>query len=91
MSDANRSADYICVRCGRPVEKYRADYDLFEKMHWLCFHLTYEHQADADVPCADPSCPNWHLQLFRQKLTDLGYDPDRIVEEAIERRYKQNS
>jgi hypothetical protein len=30
--------------------------EVFEKMHWLCFHLEYEHPGDPDAPCGDPSC-----------------------------------
>ena len=36
-----------------------ARWEVFEHMHWLCFHLEYEHDVtrDADLACADPSCP----------------------------------
>lgn len=44
-----------CVRCHRPVKNER-DYELFEKMHWVCFHLEFEHDTDPDEPCGDPSC-----------------------------------
>lgn len=69
----------ICVRCHKPVEKHRADYELFEKRHWLCFHLEFEHDGDPDLPCSDPSCPQWHLQVYRDKLRSLGVDPDALV------------
>lgn len=49
--------DYICRRCGNEV-KNKTDYELFEQMHWLCFHFEYEHgDYDVDEPCDDPSCP----------------------------------
>jgi hypothetical protein len=56
VADANP----ICVRCGRPVQQNRDHYDIFERMHWVCFHYEFEHdggEGDPDVACADPSCP----------------------------------
>ena len=76
-----------CVRCNLPVEKNAASYELFEGMHWLCFHLEFEHDADPDTPCSDPSCLWWHIQVFRQKLAKLGADPDKVIDEAIANRY----
>jgi hypothetical protein len=32
-------------------------YDVFERMHWVCFHFEFEHQGDPDAPCRDPGCP----------------------------------
>ena len=51
-----------CRRCGEQVVASGADYDLFEGMHWRCFHYAFEHWGlgetdDPDVPCDDPSCP----------------------------------
>jgi|KBSMisStaDraftv2_1062788.scaffolds.fasta_scaffold1161122_2 hypothetical protein len=45
----------ICVRCHRPVGKVE-HFETFERMHWVCFHLEYEHDADPDEPCRDPAC-----------------------------------
>ena len=52
----------LCRWCGRPVRVNRERYDIFEQMHWICFHFEFEHtpEFDPDVPCADPSCP-WHF------------------------------
>ena len=54
----------VCRRCGHPVRRNRANYETFEQMHWLCFHLEFEHAAigpgsdgDPDVSCRDPHCP----------------------------------
>jgi hypothetical protein len=49
----------LCRRCGRPVRVNRERYDIFEQMHWICFHFEFEHtlEFDPDEPCADPSCP----------------------------------
>jgi hypothetical protein len=73
----------ICVRCNRPVEKNADSYEVFERMHWLCFHLEFEHEDDPDQPCADPGCPWWKIKVLRQKLVELGSDPDTAIDEAI--------
>jgi hypothetical protein len=43
----------VCVRCNKAVVRYAARYETFERMHWLCFHLEFEHTdaADADTAC----------------------------------------
>ncbi|MDQ0059997.1 hypothetical protein [Paenibacillus harenae] len=47
----------LCRRCGNPVKVYENDYDIFEGMHWICFHLEFEHgDYDPDEACDDPSC-----------------------------------
>jgi len=48
----------ICKRCNQPVKVFSGDYDVFEGMHWICFHYEFEHgDYDPDEPCDDPSCP----------------------------------
>jgi hypothetical protein len=48
----------ICVSCGKPVVCHKNEYEIFEKMHWICFHLEFEHgDFDPDEACEDPSCP----------------------------------
>ena len=79
--------DLICVRCGRAVVSRRADYALFERMHWLCFHLEFEHEADPDEACGDPSCPWWHVEVFRRELERLGRSPDEVIARAIRERW----
>jgi hypothetical protein len=62
-----------CVRCGRPVVVNREWYDVFERMHWLCFHLEFEHgDHDPDEGCGDPSCPmaGTHANYLR----DVGFE-----------------
>lgn len=50
--------ELVCRRCGRPVKRFAKDYDLFEGMHWICFHLEFEHgDHDPDEACDDPGCP----------------------------------
>jgi ferredoxin len=52
-----------CVRCGRPVIREAERFEVFEQMHWTCFHYEFEHQAagsaddDPDIACKDPVCP----------------------------------
>jgi hypothetical protein len=78
-----------CKRCGQPITVHATDADTFEGMHWLCFHLEYEHWADPDEPCADPSCPWWHIQVFRTKLEQLGVNPDSVLSDAIDARARE--
>ena len=64
------------------------EYEVFERMHWLCFHLEFEHAGDPDAPCGDPSCPWWHIEVYRRALTETGQDPKTVLEKAIHERYK---
>jgi hypothetical protein len=43
VSDVER--DPRCRRCGRPVRVYRDSYEVFERMHYVCFHYEFEHQV----------------------------------------------
>jgi len=52
-------------------------------MHWICFHFEFEHEADPDSPCDDPSCPWWHIEVFKQKLQSMNIDPEQVISEAI--------
>ncbi len=48
-----------CGLCHAPVVVNRDRYEVFEGMHWLCFHIVYEHGPyDPDERCEDPSCPH---------------------------------
>lgn len=77
-----------CRRCGQPViADPVASRELFEGMHWLCFHLEFEHETDPDLPCTDPSCPQWHLQVYEAKLRELGADPNEVIAQAIHARW----
>lgn len=78
----------VCVRCHKPVAVHRAEYEVFERMHWLCFHLEFEHHADPDSPCDDPSCPWWQIQVFEAKLRELDHDPQQVLGDAITARWK---
>ena len=51
------AAELTCERCGRAVIASKKPlYDVFERMHALCFHLEFEHNGDPDVPCLDLAC-----------------------------------
>lgn len=63
-----------CRRCGRPVRVSRDLYEVFEDMHWVCFHFEYEHDlsdadADPDEACADPFCPSARATTHIGELT----------------------
>jgi hypothetical protein len=58
-ADDDAPAELRCVRCRRPVVRSRDEYDVFEKMHWVCFHYEFEHgDYDVDAACRDPACPS---------------------------------
>lgn len=76
----------ICRRCTKPVTANVEHYDVFEQMHWLCFHLEYEHDGDPDKACGDPSCPWWRIDVLGRKLSKLGLDPEAVIAEAIKQR-----
>jgi hypothetical protein len=67
----------VCRRCGRIIEVDPAlSVAALEGMHWLCFHLEFEHDVDPDVPCADTmSCPWWTIRHYEEKLSQLNVDP----------------
>ena len=76
----------LCKRCGQPVIENAERFDVFEGMHWLCFHLEYEHEGDPDVPCRDISCPWFQLEVFGNLLRERGVDPLQALYEEFERR-----
>jgi hypothetical protein len=48
-----------CHRCQRPVEVSRDQFDVFEHMHYVCFHYEYEHDpVDPDEECGPGGCPS---------------------------------
>ncbi|EGG92890.1 hypothetical protein IMCC1989_2280 [gamma proteobacterium IMCC1989] len=69
------------------MEANKEQYEVFEKMHWLCFHLEFEHEGDPDKACDDPSCPWWHIEVFKRELESLGKDPKTVIESAINERW----
>ncbi|MFZ5643668.1 MAG: hypothetical protein ACOY46_08775 [Bacillota bacterium] len=62
-----KGKEKLCRRCSRPVKKFSDGYDVFEQMHWLCFHLEFEHgNYEPDEPCDDPSCPWNRIQGIKR-------------------------
>lgn len=48
----------LCRQCGKPVVASAADYEVFEKMHYVCFHYEFEHEGDPDVECLARRMPS---------------------------------
>ncbi|MBK7001813.1 MAG: hypothetical protein IPH35_18100 [Rhodoferax sp.] len=82
--------DKLCKHCGKPVVATLGSYDVQEQMHWLCFHLLFEHEGAPDRPCDDPSCPWWHIAAYESKLSQIGIDPKQVISEAIDEKWKPN-
>jgi hypothetical protein len=56
-----------CRRCGKQVVVNSLYGEVLEGMHWVCFHLEYEHgDHDPDEPCNDPDC-FWHRDSGKLK------------------------
>lgn len=71
--DSEQSAQLICARCGRRVERSRESYETFEQMRWVCFRYEYEHDPhDPDSACQDPTCPS--------RIIDTDAPPDWFEE-----------
>jgi len=72
-----------CRRCQRAITTDPAlASDMFEGMHWLCFHLEFEHTGDPDVPCGDPTCyrtPQIRESLVPASATDLADEAERAT------------
>lgn len=55
-----------CRRCDREVSHSLDSYELYERMHYVCFHYLFEHgDTDVDVPCSAPPCPSSALAQRR--------------------------
>ena len=51
-----------CQRCHRPVRENAAQYEVFERMHYVCFHYEFEHgDEDVDTECGAGGCPSASL------------------------------
>jgi hypothetical protein len=50
----------VCVRCGGEVRLNRESYEIFERMHYVCFHYEFEHDpCDPDEECNAGGCPSF--------------------------------
>lgn len=78
----------VCRACNRPVVVERERYEVFEGMHWLCFHLAFEHgDFDPDEPCGDVECPWSRIEALQGLLHDMGMTAEAITEAIVARRY----
>lgn len=60
----------LCQRCGRPVEVSAAEFQTFERMHYVCFHYEFEHDpVDPDRECEAGGCPSGALGGGRDTVT----------------------
>jgi hypothetical protein len=49
----------VCRRCGGEVRVGAAQFKVFERMHYVCFHNEFEHgDADVDEECQAGGCPS---------------------------------
>jgi predicted kinase len=70
MSGADQ--ELVCRRCDQPVRASRDHYEVFERMHYVCFHYEFEHDpADPDDNCGVPGCPS--------PAAAQAKDPQRLV------------
>ena len=48
-----------CRHCGRPVVVSAEHFEVFERMHYSCFHYLFEHDPlDPDEECTAGGCPS---------------------------------
>lgn len=48
-----------CRRCGSTVKSSATDFEIFEQMHYVCFHYEFEHgEVDVDEECTAGGCPS---------------------------------
>ncbi|MFC6006976.1 DUF7660 family protein [Angustibacter luteus] len=58
-----------CQRCHRPVRESAAQYEVFERMHYVCFHYEFEHgDTDVDTECGAGGCPSASLAGGRDRV-----------------------
>jgi hypothetical protein len=85
----DKMAGLMCRRCGSEILVYADDAPkVFEGMHWICFHMEFEHQGDPDEACSDFSCPNLKIKIYEAKLRKLGVDPKNVIEDEIKMHIK---
>jgi hypothetical protein len=59
----------------------RDQFDVFEQMHYVCFHYEFEHHPiDPDGDCGTPGCPTGILPpVVRQDVVR-----DTLIREAVD-------
>jgi hypothetical protein len=63
-----------CRRCRRPVVASAEQYDVFEQMHYTCFHYEFEHPGDPDVECSAGGCPAAGIALASLRVRVEGVE-----------------
>jgi hypothetical protein len=70
-----------CQRCHRPVHVNAAEYEVFERMHYVCFHYEFGHgDTDVDIECAAGGCPSASLAGGRDSV--IGTARELAIEAA---------
>lgn len=70
-----------CRSCGSPVVVSAEQFEVFEGMHYTCFHYLFEHDPfDRDEECAADGCPSVGIQPARRSEEPR----DSLVEELID-------
>ena len=77
-----------CKSCGSEIDE--TSHETFEGMHWLCFHLAFEHTTEPNEPCESRLCPIWHLQILKEHLEKSGQNVDEIINNAVEKHWQQS-
>ncbi|SFH47176.1 hypothetical protein SAMN05421678_118143 [Actinopolymorpha cephalotaxi] len=75
------SPTLTCRHCGRPVVVSAEQFEVFERMHYNCFHHLFEHDPfDPDEECIAGGCPSASIgpAIRREEPRDS------IVEELID-------
>lgn len=61
--------DLTCARCRRAVRVSSDRFEVFERMHYVCFHYEFEHDPfDPDEECNAGGCPSAHLDSPPRQL-----------------------
>ena len=64
----------ICRRCNRNVVANADSFDIFEQMHYVCFHFEFEHRGDPDVECDSGGCPAAGISVPARYVRTSGVD-----------------
>lgn len=73
-SDDETAGHPVCRRCNLPVEASADSYDVFEQMHYVCFHFEFEHRSDPDIECAAGGCPAAGIRVASRSVRTGGVD-----------------
>ena len=54
--------ELVCRRCRGAVRVNAEQFEVFERMHYVCFHYEFEHgEFDVDEECSAGGCPSASL------------------------------